>query len=70
MQEVLEFLASVGLERYAESFKDAEITGDVLLEAGDEMLGELGVASTLDRLKITMLFKRTLQGAVERCVGD
>ena len=34
------------------AFSSEEISGDMLLEATDEMLEELGVASAVERLKI------------------
>ena len=39
----------------------AEISGDVLLDADEEFLTELGVDTALDRVRIMTLFPRTLE---------
>ena len=67
-EEVTEFLTQAGLGQYVEAFREAQISGEVLLEADSEVLQELGVASAIDRLKIKELFRRQLQGAVEKYV--
>lgn len=60
MEDVRAFLTETGLGKYADAFREAEISGEVLLEADEEMLRELGVESALDRLRIPLLFKRRL----------
>ena len=65
-EDVVEFLSSIGLDRYTGTFLDCEISGEVLLEANVEVFSELGVESVLDRLRISVLFKRKLSGGVER----
>ncbi len=58
-----DFLVKIGLSDYAEAFKDADISGDVLIDADPDMLVELGVESALDQMKIMQLFERELLGA-------
>ena len=63
---VAEFLRSVGLGQYTESFIENDISGEMLLEAEDDDWTELGVNSHLHRVKISVLFKRLLLGATAR----
>ena len=51
-ERVGQFLEGVGLGHHRNAFCDAEISGDVLLDAAEEMLEELGVTSATERLKI------------------
>lgn len=51
------FLKEINLADHVASFKEGEISGDILLEATEEMLEELGVTKALDRLKIKV-YKR------------
>ena len=60
-ERVGEFLASNDMERYAQDFVNGDISGEILLEADNEVLTELGVTSAVDRLRIQVLFKRTLR---------
>lgn len=46
------FLEEIGLGHHVASFKDQDISGDMLLEATDETLEELGVQSATEKLKI------------------
>ncbi len=66
--DVVKFLQRIGLGQHAAVFRDNDITGDMLVAegAGDAFFSELGIASALDKLKITVLFKRELRGASER----
>ena len=62
-QQVQEFLDSIGMKEYVPVFKDLDISGDVLLMAGQGTgLEELGVTNPLHRLKISILFRRQLEG--------
>ena len=67
-EDVVCFLQKIGLGRYAEEFRSNEITGDVLVgeEAGDQFFSELGITSAVDKLKISVMFRRELCGASER----
>ena len=47
-----QFLEEIGLGQHAAAFSGEEISGEVLLEATEEMLQELGVNSPIERLKI------------------
>ena len=47
-----QFLEEINLGQHAAAFSGEEISGEVLLEATDEMLQELGVNSPIERLKI------------------
>ena len=58
-----EFLREIGLEQYVGKFEEYGITGDVLYKAGQgKGLEELGVIDALHRLKISVLFRRKLEG--------
>ena len=56
------FVTSIGYPDYAELFEVNGYSGDVLVECEDEDLKDLGIESTLARLKIMILFRRQLQG--------
>lgn len=60
--EVADFLTKIGFSEYTESFRDGDISGEVLLDADPEMLTELGVETALHQMKIMQLFKRELKG--------
>lgn len=61
--QVLSFLQSIGMDEYVSAFKEMDIAGDVLLMAGQGTgLGDLGVTNPLHRLKISVLFRRQLEG--------
>ena len=47
-----QFLEMIGLGHHVATFIEQEISGDILLEADQEMLEELGVTSAIERLKI------------------
>jgi len=51
-ERVGQFLEGVGLGHHLDAFCDAEISGEMLLDATEEMLEELGVTSATERLKI------------------
>ena len=67
-EDVVCFLQKIGLGKYAEEFRRNEITGDMLVAeaAGDQFFSELGITSAVDKLKISVLFRRELHGASER----
>ena len=69
MKDVANFLRNIGLDRYTTSFTEQGISGDLLLEADNEMLRELGVESPLDQLKILTLFRRRIMGQKSKYVG-
>lgn len=56
--QVAEFLKSIGLEQYAQSFLDKGVDGEILLETKDTELRDVGVQSRLHQVKIITLFKR------------
>ena len=60
--QVAEFIKSIGLEQYVENFREADMSGGMLLEASDGDLEEIGVESRLHRVKIITLFKRLAFG--------
>ena len=43
-----QFLEEIGLSQHAAAFSEEEISGEVLLEATEEMLQELGVNSPVE----------------------
>ena len=47
-----QFLQGIGLGQHAIAFNREGISGEMLLEATDEMLEELGVTSAVEMLKI------------------
>lgn len=62
-QQVQDFLTSIGMGEYIPAFKELDISGDVLLMSGQGRgLEELGVKNPLHRLKISILFRRQLEG--------
>ena len=60
IQTVLTFLEQNKLNKYRESFQQWAIDGDLLLEADDSVLKELGVSSTLDRNRIKANYKKLI----------
>ena len=61
-QQVLDFLTSIGLEEYIPAFKECDISGEILLQAGHgKALEDIGVTNALHRLKISILFRRQLE---------
>ena len=57
IQTVLTFLKQNKLDKYIDTFQQWAIDGDLLLEADDSVLKELGVSSALDRKKIKAKYK-------------
>ena len=49
------------MEDYVQNFQDLEMTGDILLSAGQD-LKDLGIENPLHCLKICILFQRQLEG--------
>ena len=57
IQTVLNFLEQNKLDKYIDTFQQWVIDGDLLLEADDSVLKELGVSSALDRNRIKAKYK-------------
>ena len=57
---VLTFLEQNKLNKYRSIFEESGMDGDLLLEADDDVLKELGVSSALDRKKIITKYKKFL----------
>ena len=57
LQTVLDFLKQYKLDKYCDTFKESGMDGDLLLEADDSVLKEMGVSSALDRVKIKVNYK-------------
>ena len=57
---VLHLLESMHLECYCEAFQHEQIDGEVLSSLDDEMLQELGVKSSLHRLRLRKVIKGVL----------
>ena len=51
-ERVGQFLGEIGLGHHVPTFIEQDVSGDMLLEADQEMLEELGVTSAINRLKI------------------
>ena len=47
-----QFLGEIGLGLHMAKFTEEDISGEMLLEANQEMMEELGVTSAIERLKI------------------
>ena len=57
---MLTFLEQNKLNKYRSIFEESGMDGDLLLEADDDVLKELGVSSALDRKKIMTKYKKFL----------
>ena len=57
LQEVLSFLEQNKLDKHCASFQESGMDGDLLLEADDSVLKELGVNSPVERLKIKVCMR-------------
>ena len=66
VEQVGEFLESIGMSQYVEIFAENEMNGEMMLEADDKDLEEIGVESRLHRIKIMVLFKRYVYGQTAR----
>ena len=51
-ERVGQFLEGIGLGHHVAKFTEEDISGEMLLEADQEMLEELGVTNAIERLKI------------------
>ena len=60
--DVAEFLSEIELSQYAKSFKAEEVNGEVLLEADQDVLAELGVSDSSHQVQIIQKFRRKLKG--------
>jgi len=58
LQTVLTFLEQNNLSKFSAIFRESGIDGDLLLEADDNVLKELGVSSAVDRIKIKAKYKK------------
>ena len=57
LESVLNFLGQNKLDKYHAVFQESGMDGDLLLEADDNVLKELGVKSALDRTRIRTKYK-------------
>ena len=57
LESVLNFLEQNKLDKYHDIFQKTGMDGDLLLEADDNVLKELGVKSALDRNRIKTTYK-------------
>ena len=57
LESVLDFLEQNKLSKYSAIFQESGIDGDLLLEADDNVLKELGVSSAVDRKKFKTKYK-------------
>ena len=70
LQTVLDFLEQNKLDKHCAIFKESGMDGDLLLEADDSVLEELGIASTAERLKIKVHGRWYQLKSNRRCVLD
>ena len=61
LDDVLDFLHTIRMDQYIQTFRDERFDGILLVAAGDDELKDLGISSHFHRFKIQFLFKRTLQ---------
>ena len=61
LQTVLAFLEQNKLDKYGPIFQQWGMDGDLLLEADDSVLEELGVTSAVERLKIKVHKRKCYQ---------
>ena len=57
-EQVGQFLEGIGLGHHVATFIEENISGDMLLEATEETLGELGVTNATERLKIRVCVRK------------
>ena len=57
-EEVIQWLDSIRLSKYAEIFKENEVDGELLASCSVQDLKEIGVGSVLDQKKIYLRFRR------------
>ena len=57
LESVLNFLEQNKLDKYHAVFQESGMDGDLLLEADDNVLKELGVSSAVDRNRIRTKYK-------------
>ena len=57
LESVLNFLEQNKLDKYRDIFQKKGMDGDLLLEADDNVLKELGVSSAVDRKKLKTKYK-------------
>ena len=66
-QQIADFVTSIGLGQYSESFLNNDIDGEMMLGASDDDFADI-VASRLHRVKIITLFKRKFcKSSLPRC---
>ena len=65
-----EFLKSIDMGQYVETFIQNKMNCNMMLQADDDVLEEIGVQSRLHRIKIMLLFKRHVYGQAARFVDD
>ncbi len=59
---VNEYLASIDMAEYGRTFEEHNIDGQVLLEATDHMLKEIGITRATHRANILVGFRKHVQG--------
>lgn len=57
LESALDFLEKNNLSKYSAFFRESGMDGDLLLEADDDVLKELGVKSAVDRKKLKIRYK-------------
>ena len=57
-EEVIQWLHSIKLSKYAEIFKENEVDGELLASCSVQDVKEIGVGSALDQKKIYLRFRR------------
>ena len=57
-EEVVEWLGTIKLSKYAELFRDEDVDGELLASCTVQTLEEMGIKSDLDRRKIFLRFRK------------
>ena len=59
--DISNYLRSLKLDRYIETFEECEIDGSIMYDIDDETLKSLGVDTMKDKIKIKNKFKQWLR---------
>ena len=58
IEEVVEWLGTINLSKYAEIFKENDVDGELLASCDVPTLEEMGIISKLDQRKIFVRFRK------------
>ena len=58
VEEVVRFLNANKMNKFVEMFEEHKIDGEMLMEASDDVLAELGIANQIQKLALKSNFKK------------